>query len=694
MFAPLGLFRDIPCPQGQKCDLLTCIFSHDSPPSTVHTSQNAQEVHDGEKAVAHSSPPAPKRVKLEASGRGQTPEKANGSESLTASSNDIVNVRPSKPENRITQKSRQQSGMGAMKPPLTTTSRSVSPPPPRRSSETKAATRPTKNQQEQPSGDMLRRNAPKEPLNPRMIPKAPAPHATRSTILTKLHQAMQAQNKTAASDKDVERRLILSPNELVTMALDEEEKAAKGSANIYSNVIKLRIVRFTKMSKQDWIEEVKAHLNSRYYKEESKPRSQPQKGQPLITELSVSEELALVGKLVTPLNGLEEFGYVTRAPTEQEIETARKGLAEARGWEKCDRCAGRFQVFPGRREDGTLTSGGPCTYHPGKAVSPPKKPTDHITGPSDDFYLCCNEPLGASTGCTKVSTHVFKVSETKRLASVLQFQKTPIQPDDAERRPVSFDCEMGYTTLGLEMIRLTAVSWPEGKELLDILVKPMGEVLDLNSAYSGIFPEHYINAIPYGSGHNSSNAASSTPGVNSDPVISTPEQRPAAHSEDPSHCQQVLQVVESPAEARKLLFQLLQPDTPLIGHSIDNDLNACRIIHPTVIDTVILYPHPSGGLPIRSGLKILSQKFLNRDIQTGGAQGHDSKEDAIATGDLVRAKAARSWKILKVKGWLIRDGNLVPPPGTGKEEGRMLLMRSLKPGAGKKRKENRSSPTK
>jgi DNA polymerase III epsilon subunit-like protein len=487
-----------------------------------------------------------------------------------------------------------------------------------------------------------------------MIPKAPAPHNVRSAIVAKLHAAICALNgKLEKNAKGPERHLVLSPNELITMALDEEEKVAKENASIYSNIVKLRIVKLSKMNLEDWTTEVKAHLNSRYYKIE--PGEQPQGPKPFTTGLSAKEEIAISSKLVTPLEGLEPFGYVTRPPTGEETEQARKGALESKGWEKCDRCGGRFQVFPGRREDGLLTTGGQCTHHPGKPLYPPRKRTDHITGPRDAYYSCCNEALGTSSGCTRGETHVFKVSEAKRLASILQFEKTPDQPGKGPQRPVCFDCEMGYTTQGLELVRLTAVTWPEGKELLDILVRPFGEILDLNSRFSGIFPEHYVSAIPYGS--EAPDTASSAPEMETAPM----------------------QVVDSPAAARELLFQHLQPDTPLIGHAIDNDLNACRIIHPTVIDTVLLYPHQA-GLPIRTSLKMLARRHLDRDIQTGGNRGHDSKEDSVATGDLVRAKVLETWKRLKGRGWSIQDGKLIAPPGGENTD------RALGPGAGQKRK--------
>ncbi|KAL9098256.1 MAG: hypothetical protein Q9187_009691 [Circinaria calcarea] len=207
---------------------------------------------------------------------------------------------------------------------------------------------------------------------------------------------------------------------------------------------------------------------------------------------------------------------------------------------------------------------------------------------------------------------------------------------------------MGYTTLGMELIRLTATSWPDGSELLDVLVRPMGEILDLNSRFSGVWPHHFNEAVPYSAGSTKMEVGG--------------PQAPR------------LQLVESPSKARELLFEHLTMQTPLIGHALENDLNAVRIIHPTIVDTVLLYPHPR-GLPIRYGLKMLVKKHLNRDIQMGGERGHDSKEDARAAGDLVRLKVAETWKVMTRDGWTVDDGEFNPPlPGgpTSSTESRIL----------------------
>ena len=210
---------------------------------------------------------------------------------------------------------------------------------------------------------------------------------------------------------------------------------------------------------------------------------------------------------------------------------------------------------------------------------------------------------------------------------MLPFNTTPENPSPRrdkygkEVKAVSFDCEMGYTTCGLELIRLTAVNWPSGDELVDVLVRPVGTILDLNSRFSGVFPEHYATAIPYEDWESY--------------VPPPPSSTTNGNGQSPPT--QVLPVVSSIADARALLTSYLTPSTPLIGHAIDNDLNATRLCHPTIIDTVLLFRHPR-GMPFRFGLRALSLQHLGRKIQQGGERGHDSAEYARATGELVRVK--------------------------------------------------------
>lgn len=90
------------------------------------------------------------------------------------------------------------------------------------------------------------------------------------------------------------------------------------------------------------------------------------------------------------------------------------------------------------------------------------------------------------------------------------------------------------------------------------------------------------------------------------------------------------------------LSTLVGPSTILIGHGLENDLRALRLLHPTVIDTALLFPHPRGP-PLRQGLKALSERYLQRSIQLGSGTdvGHSSAEDAKAALDLVKYAALR-----------------------------------------------------
>ncbi|KAK4698143.1 RNA exonuclease, partial [Lecanoromycetidae sp. Uapishka_2] len=620
MFSSLGLLNQFDCPEQSHCSLSNCLFAHH-----ILAARTASDINDFV---------------------GEEPRKR---QRLTADGDNSSEVRVAGPT--VLQRQQQSQGLQPKaksephKAPLTA-SRPVSPPLLRnakpKASESASAkespsTKVSSNLESKLNGAVPLGNTVVEAtLNPRMLPNPPAPHAVRMQLIAMIHKHMvQLNTELWQTNGPTKSPLTMSAQELIIEALEEEEKAATQNPQIYSNIVKLRIVRLKKMKLPEWKEERLKQVAKRVPIDlQVKPLAAPRS---IETGLSIPEKIAFLTKIVANQGQLSKHGYVPIAPTENEVIKARQGVEAAQGWEQCDRCKTRFQVFPGRREeDGALTSGGQCTYHPAKPRKPqPKDKSDKVS--KDAIYGCCNETVGVSSGCTKGATHVFKISDPKRLEVIMPFKETPPKlltpgPNIA----VCFDCEMGYTTQGLELIRLTATSWPEGEELLDVLVRPLGEVLDLNSQFSGVFPSDYADAIPYDT---KTEDGSADVDENTKPK---------------------LRLVESPFVARDLLFELLTPETPLIGHALDNDLNATRIIHPSIVDTVLLYPHPR-GLPVRHGLKMLMKKHLDRDIQMGGAQGHDSKEDAQAAGELVRLKVADMWKAMKRDGWTVTDRKFLPP---------------------------------
>lgn len=483
---------------------------------------------------------------------------------------------------------------------------------------------------------------PKEPetLNPRLLKRSPAQHDTRLKLIKALHEQyvrLNSELKKDATDKE-SRDLVLSDQDLIVRVLDEEEEIAVKKFPIYGNAIRNKIMVYKRMKLPQWKEERMASTKAGSA-QASTAASDPPK--PIITGLTTPQEVDYVRRLVWPFEGLSKYGYVASIPSPEDVEKARASVEASGNVEVCDRCTRRFQVFPGRREeDGALASNGNCTYHPGKIYYTERGPGKNAQGQKK--YRCCHQNVNDdSAGCTTAPTHVFKTTDVNRLASLHNFAVTPPNPDVPADRAICFDCEMGYTVYGLELIRMTAVSWPDYKTLVDILVQPFGEVLDLNTRYSGVTAEDMVSAERW------------VPGEDHRPVTTQSDQQKPK-----------LKIASDPHAARNLLFSLIAPETPLIGHGLENDLNAVRIIHPTCIDTILLYPHRR-GLPHRNGLKYLMDSLLNQKIQQeadeGAPEGHDSAEDARAAGELVRLKVRDDWKELQMKGWTIQDDKVVPP---------------------------------
>ncbi|KAL2258306.1 hypothetical protein VTK26DRAFT_8424 [Humicola hyalothermophila] len=542
-----------------------------------------------------------------------------------------------------------------------------------------------------PQKDTPQKVAPRKPeaLNPRHLKSAaPAPHDFRYKVLKLLHEQFQRLNNELKKDaKDDEKELVLSAQELIWLALDEEQRMATDKPAIYQNVIKNRIMTYKRMTPGQWRDERMAELRkkaARTAPSRATKSATPQAilGEPKVIEtgLTPQQEVEFLSHLLTPITGLSQWGYVPVAPTDEEIAKAREGEEAGLGWEVCDRCKTRFQVFPGRREeDGALASGGQCVHHPGRMYYPERAPGSTEKQPRR--YRCCQQAVGDSAGCGIGQTHVFKTASPARLAAVVPFVETPPNPSVPKDRAVCFDCEMGYTVRGMELLRLTVTNWPDGKELLDVLVRPVGEILDLNSRYSGVWPEDLANAEPWSGEIPSSDQDGTTTtsttsqdtrreeGAATSTTTTTTTTTTTSTTTATATKKKPLKIVPSPAAARDLLFSLIAPSTPLIGHGLENDLNAVRVIHPTLIDTILLYPHPR-GLPLRWGLKKLMETELNTAIQVDLGTGHDSAEDARAAGQLVRWKVAQRWKGMKAEGWRWVEGRGFVPPGdgTGDEE--------------------------
>ncbi|KJZ76830.1 hypothetical protein HIM_03707 [Hirsutella minnesotensis 3608] len=630
--------KHIPCPAGEKCTAFQCIFGHaadkDRESLMVLTEDGTKRPHESDEALSANQMDEGPRKRFKSDHVNSVQDKDRLTASKEGAAKELKSAsRPVSPpplsKSRLARKTDREpsspaASMANKKPPQACDS-------PQPASK---ATQPSKSKKA-------------ESLNPRLLKSSPASHEIRLKLLRMVHQEFARLNSELKRDgNDKETKLVMSDQELIIKALDEEQKTALEKGAVYTNVMKNKVIQYKRMKVPQWklerSKEIRLASSQRGSGDEA--IDEPKK---IETGLTTAQEVQMLRHILTPIDELSAHGYVASVPSDAAIQVVREGVAASKGWEKCDRCQQRFQVFPGRREeDGALTSGGKCSFHWGKTYVPQKTPSDRSWVAKR--YQCCGQEAGDSPGCSTHDHHVFKCSDLRRLATVLNFAETPqnnLVPSD---RAVCFDCEMGYTVYGMELIRLTATAWPTGEELLDVLVQPMGEILDLNSRYSGVWPDDLALAELW----------------NADTKLSI-RKRNDDKTDDGGGTKpkKTLKKVSSPEVARDLLFSLLSPTTPLIGHGLENDLNAVRVVHPTLVDTVLLYPH-RGGLPFRYSLKRLMDEHLNRKIQqeTGPKMlGHDSAEDARAAGDLVRLKVANVWRDMKRDGWTLADDDLVPP---------------------------------
>lgn len=70
-------------------------------------------------------------------------------------------------------------------------------------------------------------------------------------------------------------------------------------------------------------------------------------------------------------------------------------------------------------------------------------------------------------------------------------------------------------------------------------------------------------------------------------------------------------------DVQAVLLSMFHSKTILLGHSLESDLKALKLLHSVVVDTSVLYPHKMGP-PKKRALKTLCIENLKKIIQENG----------------------------------------------------------------------------
>ncbi|OTF74194.1 RNA exonuclease T-like protein [Euroglyphus maynei] len=199
-----------------------------------------------------------------------------------------------------------------------------------------------------------------------------------------------------------------------------------------------------------------------------------------------------------------------------------------------------------------------CVFHPKHAYNV------RTNGRIERFYVCCNNEAG-SVGCQSMEVHV--TNGHQFIETRTGFCRTQSRPDETPKA-YALDCEMCFTELAFEICRITIIDF-DGEVIYDKLVKPAAKIIDYVTKYSGIKETDLIG------------------------------------------------VTNTLKDVQQDIIELISAETFIIGHGLDSDFRALKLLHNRIIDTAFLYPH-NRGLPFKKSLKTLAVNHLNRIIQEDG----------------------------------------------------------------------------
>ncbi|EPQ31004.1 uncharacterized protein PFL1_01193 [Pseudozyma flocculosa PF-1] len=645
MFKPLGLLASIPCPDlaDGKCQTLrvNCPFSHSSPPPSTHSSIATATAAKTIKSTGTASPSPssslPKRPVLSL-GTGTSTISPSVKKSLAPSTAVGTSSAPSQPpakkaRNAYVATSRASAAASTSTAVTATTrapAKAPAPLPPRPAttfsksataiSASKVATDGWSNVPIQPPTITFRQHP-----SSSQISLAQRQGSIKTLYSTFVAAYAPLLNSTHSIVRGAAQRLAHDHTLAQEMQLFKEATKTSYKSSCVSAILGVKkrnaevLGNYARLAEQEAVEiEAAADDNSGAAVGSAERAVMelllacPETGTALeVRKKQAQAEARAKGKLskhrlaqagfICPKGDLERHGFLASLPDEwREVGGSKPDSVGE--YKECIRCGKKFCVGGEMNEVGTERlpqDQHECRYHYGK------KRYERAEGQRGkvQVWRCCGRPVESSAfgddSCC-LGPHVFKEEAASDLnlreGFITTAELSASLADEGAATDhldiVALDCELCFTTAGMSLTRLTLIS-EDGSVILDELVRSRAQVVDYNTRFSGIQPEQYER----------------------DAVLDL-------------------------AGARRAMGRFVGESTILVGHGLENDLLAMRLVHTTVVDTALLFAHPR-GLPFRLALRDLTSKYLGKIIQASGATvGHSSAEDAQMALELVR------WKIV------------------------------------------------